>query len=263
MDKVLLQENGPVVTLTLNDPAKLNALDPDMAEQLRAAMERVVSDAPRFRCLVITGAGRGFCSGGSLGLIGHSGAQAQRKPHGVALGSHHHQVLKQLKSLPFPIVTAVNGPAAGLGFSYALAGDMIVASRSAFFAAAFPRLGVSPDGGLSWTLPRLVGWTRAKELLLLGRRLPAETALDWGLVNAVFDDSVFMEETMKLVHELASGPTIALGATRGLLWDGWANSYDQHLDLEERVQKPTFATHDAKEGAQAMLERRAPSFIGG
>lgn len=255
--------DGPVAILTLNDPATLNALGERMNIELVEAVRYVKDPEQGVRCLVITGAGRGFCSGGSVNLI-DSATSGEGEPLStpIALGTHLHYALKLLKDLPFPVMTAVNGPAAGFGFSFALAGDLVVAAKSAFFLSAFRRLGVSPDGGLSWMLPRIVGWARAKELMVLGNRLPAATALEWGLVNRVYEDADFMDETMALARELAAGPTFALGITRRLFWEGWQRSYEEQLDLEERVQPLTFATHDAAEGARAMLEKREARFQG-
>ncbi|KHK93626.1 enoyl-CoA hydratase-related protein [Novosphingobium malaysiense] len=265
MDKVLIDTEGSVVRLTFNDPGTLNAMDAQMANEVRDAVKSVADPQNGFRCLLITGAGKGFCSGGSVAWMDSArqeGDAGSRTDHGVTLGTHHHYVLKALRSLPIPIVTAVNGPAAGLGFSYALAGDMVVAARSSFFLSAFRRIGVSPDGGLSWMLPRIVGWARAKELMVMGNRLSAADALDWGLVNRVFDDDVFMDEAMRVARELAEGPTVALGITRQLFWESWSRSYEEQLDQEERLQPCTFATHDAAEGGRAMLEKRKAVFEG-
>lgn len=180
----------------------------------------------------------------------------------ISLGTHHHYVMKLLKTLPYPVITAVNGPAAGLGFSYALAGDLIVAAKSAFFLAAFRNVGVSTDGGLSWMLPKIIGWARARELMLMGDRLSAGQALEWGLINRVYEDDDFMQQTMELAREVASGPTVALGKIRQLAWESWDLSFEQHLDKEEQLQLQTFATADAREGAHAMLEKRGANFEG-
>lgn len=263
MDTVQV-EHGEVglVTLTLNDPDKLNAMGEAMTTELLAAVEGLARPDQGIRCLLVTGAGRGFCAGGSLDWMAEGREADEPRDHGISLGTHHHRIMRLLRDMPFPVVTAVNGPAAGLGFSYALAGDLVLASRSAFFTAAFAKIGVSPDGGLSWLLPRIVGWARAKELLLTSARIDAETALEWGLVNRVFDDATFREEALAVARELAAGPTLALGVTRKLLWDGWANSHDAQLDLEESLQPQTFASRDAREGGMAMAERRAPNFTG-
>lgn len=259
MPQVLVEAEGPVLKLTLNDPDRLNAIGEPMAREILAAVEDAADPSAGHRCLLLTGAGRGFCAGGSLGLMqGGDGTGGS----GISLGTHHHRVMRLLRNLPFPVVTAVNGPAAGLGFSYALAGDLVVAAKSAYFLAAFRNVGVSPDGGLSWMLPKIVGWSRAKELLLLGKRLPAGQALEWGLVNRVFDDDTFMDEATRLARELAAGPTLALGEMRQLLYDSWEQGFDAQLDAEERRQLVTFGSSDAREGAMALVEKRAPVFNG-
>ncbi len=261
MQHVLTEVDGKVLRITLNHPETLNALGPQMAREIREAVRFAADPAQGFRCLLLTGAGRGFCSGGSLGLI--SGAERQAAEEPISLGSHHHYTLKLLRELPYPVVTAINGPAAGLGFSYALAGDLVLAAESACFLGAFSRLGVSSDGGLSWMLPKLVGWARAKELLLLGQRLPARRALEWGLVNEVCADDALQGRALELARELAAGPTVALGTLRQLLWDSWEMDFAKHLDEEERRQLLTFATDDAREGAMALMEKRRAEFVGG
>lgn len=261
MDNILIEVEDAVITITLNDPDRLNALGETMARELREAVRYAADPQQQFRCLVLTGAGRGFCSGGSVGMMSGDERDSGQLDR-VTLGTHHHHVLKLLRNLPYPVLTAINGPAAGLGFSFALAGDLIVAKQSAYFLAAFNRIGVSSDGGLSWVLPRLVGGARARELLLLGEKLTAEQALEWGLINRVYQDDEFESQVEKLARQLARGPTVALGATRRLIWDSWDLSFEQHLDREEQVQPGTFATEDAKEGIRAMLEKRAADFRG-
>ncbi len=261
MTHVLTELEGQVLKLTLNHPETLNAMGPQMAREIRDAARLASDPAQDIRCLLLTGAGRGFCSGGSLGMMSGDGASADQADP-VSLGTHHHYTLKLLRELPFPVVTAINGPAAGLGFSYALAGDIVLAGESAYFLAAFSRLGVSSDGGLSWLLPKLVGWARAKELMLLGRRLPAPQALEWGLVNEVCEDANLQERALELARELSEGPTVALGTLRNLLWESWELDYARHLDEEERRQLLTFASEDAREGAMSMLEKREAKFRG-
>jgi len=260
VDKVTLDSDDALLTLTFNNPATLNALDAQMAGELHEALQIAADPARGYRCLLLTGAGRAFCSGGSLGMMGGDRDSADR--HEVRLATHHHHFMKMLRELPYPVITAVNGPAVGLGFAYALAGDLIVAAKSAYFLAAFRNLGVTPDGGLSWALPRLVGWARARELLLLGERLPAGRALDWGLINRVYDDATFREDALQFARELAVGPTAALGRIRRLAWDSWERDFEAQLDDEERLQLEAFATGDAREGVMAKLEKRKADFTG-
>jgi len=261
LEKVKLASDDAVLTLTLNDPDTLNAMDGRMAEEFREALQFAADPERGCRCLVLTGAGRAFCSGGNLGMMGGAGREDTDR-HEVRLATHHHRFMKMLRDLPFPVITAVNGPAVGLGFAYALAGDLIVAAQSAYFLAAFRNLGVTPDGGLSWTLPRLVGWARARELLFLGNRLPADRALDWGLINRVYDDGTFRDETLQLAREIAAGPTAALARIRRLAWDSWEQDFATQLDQEERLQLEAFATADAREGVMALLEKRGANFTG-
>jgi 2-(1,2-epoxy-1,2-dihydrophenyl)acetyl-CoA isomerase len=141
-------------------------------------------------------------------------------------------------------------------------GDMVLAARSSYFLQAFRRIGLVPDGGSTWILPRLVGRARAMELSLMGERLPAETALEWGLINRVYDDAALMDEAMKLARDLASGPTVALGLIRRLYWQSPENSYEQQLDLERQSQKIAGTSEDAREGATAFLEKRPAQFKG-
>jgi 2-(1,2-epoxy-1,2-dihydrophenyl)acetyl-CoA isomerase len=160
------------------------------------------------------------------------------------------------------MLTAINGAAAGAGMSLSLMGDLKLASRSAYFLQAFRRIGLVPDAGSTWMLPRLVGTARAMELSLLGEKLPAEKALEWGLINRVYDDAELMGEAKKMAKELANGPTKALALIRGLYWDSPENTFEEQLDLEFRTQRVAGATADFKEGVTAFLEKRPAKFRG-
>ncbi|MGB3866344.1 MAG: enoyl-CoA hydratase/isomerase, partial [Xanthobacteraceae bacterium] len=198
-------------------------------------------------------------------LQGRGGGDAKpdnRRGAGATLETAFHPLLRRLRYLHCPIVTVVNGPAAGAGMSFALMGDMILCARSAYFLQAFRRIGLVPDCGSTWLLPRLVGKARAVELSLMGEKLPAEKALEWGLVNRVYDDAALKGETMKLAHELAAGPTMALTMIRRLYWDSPENSYEQQLDLECQLQRVAGATEDFREGVTAFLEKRPADFKG-
>jgi 2-(1,2-epoxy-1,2-dihydrophenyl)acetyl-CoA isomerase len=181
---------------------------------------------------------------------------------GLTLETHFHPFLRRLRNLHCPLITAVNGPAAGAGMSFALMGDMILCARSAYFLQAFRRIGLVPDCGSTWLMPRLVGKARAIELSLLGERLPAETALSWGLVNRVYDDAVLMDETMKLATELANGPTVALSLLRQLYWESPDNSFEEQINLEFLSQRRAGGTEDFKEGVTAFLGKRPAQFKG-
>jgi len=258
---VTLDFDGAVAILTLDHPEVLNAVSMDMLGGLAEALDAVDDRKAEVRCLVITGQGRAFCAGANL--QGRSKAKpGARSNAGAALETAYHPILRRLRNLHCPIVTSVNGAAAGAGMSLALMGDMILCARSSYFLQAFRRIGLVPDCGSTWLLPRLVGKARAVELSLMGERLPAEKALEWGLVNRVHDDAVLMEETIKLAHELANGPTIALSLIRRLYWESPHRSFEEQLDLEQRLQREAGAAEDFREGVTAFLEKRPAKFRG-
>jgi len=259
-ERVRLERDGDVAIVSMNDPDVLNAVSPDMLKGLNAALDALAAAEAPPRCLVLTGTGRAFSTGANLQSRGGEGL-AQRGA-GQALETLFHPFLRRLRDLPYPLITAVNGPAAGIGMSFALMGDLVLCARSAYFLQAFRRIGLVPDGGSTWLLPRLIGRARAIELSLLGERLQAEAALAWGLVNRVFDDAVLMDEARRLAHGLAAGPTVALGMIRRLYWESSHNSYEEQLDLECRSQRLAGATADFREGVKAFLEKRPAKFVG-
>jgi 2-(1,2-epoxy-1,2-dihydrophenyl)acetyl-CoA isomerase len=239
----------------------MNAVSMDMLGGLGEALDAIDDRRNEVRCLVMTGAGRAFCAGANL--QGRDNQKpGSRSNAGVTLETGYHPFLRRLRNLHCPIVTSVNGAAAGAGMSFALMGDMILCARSAYFLQAFRRIGLVPDCGSTWLLPRLVGRARSVELSLMGERLPAEKALEWGLVNRVYDDAALMDETMKLAHELADGPTIALSLIRRLYWESSDNSFEDQLDLEQQMQRRAGAAEDFKEGVTAFLEKRPAKFKG-
>jgi 2-(1,2-epoxy-1,2-dihydrophenyl)acetyl-CoA isomerase len=257
---VTLDIDGPVAVLKLDHPEVMNAVSMDMLGGLGEALDAVDDRRGEIRCLVMTGAGRAFCAGANL--QGRDNQKPGRSNAGATLETGYHPFLRRLRNLHCPIVTSVNGAAAGAGMSFALMGDMILCARSAYFLQAFRRIGLVPDCGSTWLLPRLVGKARSVELSLMGERLPAEKALEWGLVNRVYDDAALMDETMKLAHELANGPTIALSLIRRLYWESPDNSFEDQLDLEQRMQRKAGAAEDFKEGVTAFLEKRPAKFKG-
>jgi 2-(1,2-epoxy-1,2-dihydrophenyl)acetyl-CoA isomerase len=257
---VTLDIDGSVAILTLDHQEVMNAVSIDMLGGLGEALDEIEGSKAEVRCLVITGAGRAFCTGANL--QGRDKPKPGRSNAGAALETAFHPFLRRLRNLHCPIVTAVNGPAAGAGMSFALMGDMILVARSAYFLQAFRRIGLVPDCGSTWLLPRLIGKARAVELSLLGEKLPAEKALEWGLVNRVHDDAVLMGEAMKLAHELANGPTVALSLIRKLYWESPENSYEDQLNLEFESQRIAGAAEDFKEGVTAFLEKRPAKFQG-
>jgi 2-(1,2-epoxy-1,2-dihydrophenyl)acetyl-CoA isomerase len=257
---VTLEFDGHVAILRLDHQEVMNAVSTDMLGGLAEALDAIEDKRDEVRCLVLTGAGRAFCTGANL--QGRDKPKPGRSNTGATLETGFHPFLRRLRNLHCPIVTSVNGPAAGAGMSFALMGDMILCARSSYFLQAFRRIGLVPDCGSTWIMPRSIGKARAVELSLMGEKLPAEKALEWGLVNRVYDDAALMEETMKLAHELASGPTVALSLIRKLYWDSSDNSFEDQLNLEFESQRIAGATTDFKEGVTAFLEKRPAKFHG-
>jgi 2-(1,2-epoxy-1,2-dihydrophenyl)acetyl-CoA isomerase len=257
---VTLDFDDAVAILKLDHPEVMNAVSMDMLGGLGDALDAVDDRRSEVRCLVLTGAGRAFCAGANL--QGRDNQKPGRSDAGKTLETGYHPFLRRLRNLHCPIVTSVNGAAAGAGMSFALMGDMILCARSAYFLQAFRRIGLVPDCGSTWLLPRLVGKARSVELSLMGERLPAEKALEWGLVNRVYDDAALMDETMKLARELADGPTIALSLIRRLYWESSDNSFEDQLDLEQQMQRRAGRAEDFKEGVTAFLEKRPAKFKG-
>ncbi|MEO0983733.1 MAG: enoyl-CoA hydratase/isomerase [Pseudomonadota bacterium] len=259
-EKITYELDGDIAIITLNDPATMNAAGMDTVEELLLAFETAADDA---RCTILTGTGRGFCSGANLNPKMVSGGASQGKPDaGKALDSHYHPLIMAMKEHPHPIITAVNGAAAGVGCSIALMGDIIIAADSAYFLQAFRRIGLVPDGGSTYLLPRLIGRARAMEMALLGDKIPAATALDWGMVNRVVGDNALMEEARDLADNLANGPTQALSMIRGLFWDSADRNFDAQIHAERLAQREAGRTNDFKEGVTAFLEKRPAKFTG-
>jgi 2-(1,2-epoxy-1,2-dihydrophenyl)acetyl-CoA isomerase len=249
--------HGPVAVLMMNHPEVMNAVSMKMVEGLIAALEHIEANAD-FRAVILTGEGRGFCSGANLSEIPKSEGP---RDAGVALETGYHPLLRRLRNLRMPVVTAVNGAAAGVGMSLALMGDIILAARSAYFLQAFARIGLVPDGGSTWLLPRFIGLARARELSMLAEKLPAETALEWGLINRVCDDAALMDEALKLATRLAEGPS-SLSLVRRLYWETANNSFEQQIDLERWSQRQAGFSEDFIEGITAFLQKRPARFRG-
>jgi len=256
-ERAKLDIEGPIGIIRLNHPEVMNAVSAEMVGGLMKALDEAARHRDEVRCLIITGEGRGFCAGANL-----QPAAGEHADAGMILETVFHPFLRRLRELPVPLITAVNGAAAGVGMSFALMGDLILCGRSAYFMQAFRRIGLVPDGGSTWLLPRLIGKARAIELSLLGERLPADKALEWGLVNRVFADTELMEKARAMGRELAAGPTVALGLIRQLYWESPDNTYEEQLNLERQTQRKAGATADFKEGVRAFLQKRPANFKG-
>jgi 2-(1,2-epoxy-1,2-dihydrophenyl)acetyl-CoA isomerase len=260
--KIILETSGDVAVMTLNDPAVLNAFGQELREDMTVAMDRV--EASTARCLVITGAGRAFCSGANLNDPHRLARDRAAEARGEArsdLQSWYNPMFLRLRALSIPVITAINGIAAGAGMSLALTGDIRIAAASASFLQAFARIGLVPDCGSSWLLPRLVGIARAMELSLLAERLPAETALSWGLINRLEEDDALMPKAMQLAHALAAGAR-SLGLIRQMYWQSLENTYSDQLDLEAKLQSQAGISRDYQEGVAAFREKRPARFTG-
>jgi 2-(1,2-epoxy-1,2-dihydrophenyl)acetyl-CoA isomerase len=260
--RIRLQTDGDVAVMMLNDPGVLNAFGRKLREDMTEALDQV--EAGSARCLVITGAGRAFCSGANLTDPDRPPRDRAAEARGEVksdLESWYNPTFLRLRGLSIPIVTAINGIAAGAGMSLALTGDIKVAARSASFFQAFARIGLVPDCGSSWILPRLIGMTRAMELSLLAERLPAETALAWGMINRLEEDDALMPAAMELARGLARGP-VSLGLIRRMYWESLDNSYSDQLDLEAKLQSRAGMTRDFEEGVTAFREKRIARFTG-
>ncbi|WP_310542550.1 enoyl-CoA hydratase/isomerase [Phenylobacterium sp.] len=250
--------------ITMADPATLNAAGLDLMDELQQVFDAFAKEGSGVRCVVLTGEGRGFCSGANLS--GRGGPQApapdpEGPDAGAALENVYNPFMKGLRDYPVPIVTAVNGVAAGVGCSLALMGDIIVAAESAYFLQAFRRIGLVPDGGSTYLLPRLIGKARAMEMALLGERLPAKTALDWGLINRCVPDEALLATAMELATALATGPW-ALGSIRKLVWESLDAEWSDQLHAERVAQKHAGRTEDSREGVLAFLQKRPAAFTG-
>jgi 2-(1,2-epoxy-1,2-dihydrophenyl)acetyl-CoA isomerase len=251
-----------IALLILNHPEALNAVSLQMIRDLNRILDEIDDPANGARCLLITGEGRGFCAGANLSDPEKDMGGEKERDLGAGLEKWYNPFFIRLRDLRMPIVTAVNGPAAGVGMSIALMGDIVLAARSAFFLQAFRRIGLIPDGGATFILPRMIGFSRAMELSLLGERLPAEKALEWGMINRIYEDDQLMPEAYKLAEALAGGPTEALRLIRQAYWKSIDNTYEEQLNLERILQRQAGQTDDHREGVSAFLEKRPAKFLG-
>jgi 2-(1,2-epoxy-1,2-dihydrophenyl)acetyl-CoA isomerase len=257
---VLLERDGAVLRLSLNRPNKLNSFNEAMHGELRAALDGPAAAAD-VRAVLLTGAGRAFSAGQDLGdrVMGEGEAPPDL---GDTLERLYNPLIRRIRALPKPVVCAVNGVAAGAGANLALACDIVLAARSAGFLQAFCKIGLVPDSGGTWILPRLVGEARAKGLTLLGDRLPAEQAAAWGLIWAVVDDDRLMGEAAAMAHRLAAAPTLGLAAIKRAIHAAAGTTLDAQLELERDLQRELGRSHDYAEGVRAFMEKRPARFRG-
>ena len=259
--KITYDVSDDIATIAFNDPKTLNAAGVDTIEELSLALERAGDEA---RCTIITGNGRGFCSGANLSSNPGerpSGKSDGGKPDaGKALDTHYTPFIKAMRTHPHPIITAVNGAAAGVGCSIALMGDFIIAAETGYFLQAFRRIGLVPDGGSTFLLPRLVGRAKAMEMTLFGDKVFADQALEWGMINKVVPEDQLMDEARAYAKRLADGPTQALALIRDLVWQAEDNDFDSQLQAERFAQRTAGRQPDFKEGVKAFLEKRPANF---
>ena len=259
MPTILFELKDNIARLTLNRPDKLNSFNEAMHLEVRETLNQVKESGPRV--LLITGAGRAFCAGQDL-------ADRQSKPGessvdlGESIEKYYAPLVRTLRALPLPVVAGVNGVAAGAGVSLALACDLVIAAKSASFIQSFAKLGLIPDTGGTFFLPRLVGPARALGLAMLGERLSAEHAAAWGLIWRCVEDEVFADTVEQLVHTLANAPTKGLAYTKAAIYQSAGHSLDQQLELERDYMRELGYSHDFREGATAFLEKRPPKFTG-
>lgn len=259
-ETLLASVTDGVMTLTLNRPDKLNAFNEEMHRALRAAMESA-RDEPTVRAVLLTGAGRAFCAGQDLG--DRDPRKSTGAPDlGYTIETFYNPLLRLIRALDKPVVCAVNGVAAGAGANIALACDIVLAAKSAKFIQAFSKLGLVPDSGGTWSLPRLLGEARAKGLALTAEPLPAETAASWGMIWKAVEDDQLMAEATALAKRLAAGPTFGLGLTKQAIQAAATNSLDQQLDLERDLQRKAGRSADYAEGVAAFLDKRPAEFKG-
>jgi 2-(1,2-epoxy-1,2-dihydrophenyl)acetyl-CoA isomerase len=257
---VIWERRGPVGWLTLNRPQTLNAWTPQFGAELKRVIEDE-ADANSVRAVVVTGAGRGFSSGADL-KAGFDPAPDGRPDIRKELVEVYHPVIAGVRRLAKPVIAAVNGAAVGIGCSLALACDLVMAAESAFFGLAFVNIGLMPDGGATAFVPPAIGKARAFEMALLGERVPADVARDWGLVNWVYPDERLLDEAHELAERLARGPTRSYASSKQALNRAIYGDLDGQLELEAELQQSLGRTDDFLEGASAFLQRRTPEFRG-
>ncbi len=258
-ETILFEVDAGLARLTLNRPDKLNSFNTAMHAEVRDALGRLAGEGARV--LVLTGAGRGFCAGQDLGDRAVAPG-AQGVDLGESIERNYKPLILALRTLPMPVVAAVNGVAAGAGANIALACDIVIAARSATFIQSFSKLGLVPDSGGTWTLPRLAGTARAIGLAMLGEKLPADQAVQWGLIWKCVDDGELSATVDTLARQLAQAPTRGLARTKEAIYGSGLRSLAEQLDVERDLQRELGWSGDYAEGVAAFMEKRAAKFTG-
>lgn len=256
-ETITLTIESQIATITLNRPERLNACPPHMADEICDALLHL-EDA---RVLVITGAGRAFCSGADLAARGERSIAGGDGAY-ISLTQHYNPMITRLLRLDMPVITAVNGPAAGVGCSLALVGDFVIAGASGYFLQAFVNIGLVPDGGSTWLLPHLIGKARATQMMMLGEKVGAQQAADWGMIYKAVPDEALADEVGALALRLANGPTVSYATTRRNLLTALQSGLADTLMAEAEGQRNAGSSDDAKEGAMAFLQKRKAEFKG-
>ncbi|MDP3665215.1 MAG: enoyl-CoA hydratase-related protein [Sediminibacterium sp.] len=257
MSSILLSVEDSIATITLNRPGKLNSFNREMALRLQSILDECAA-LDEVRCIYITGAGKGFSAGQDLAEVADPNGPGMQK----ILSEHYNPIITRLRNMPKPIVAAVNGVAAGAGANIALACDIVLATESASFIQAFSKIGLIPDSGGTFQLPRLVGFQRAGALMMLGDKVAANDALAMGMIYKVFSDETFTVETKKIAATLSQMPTRALAYIKHALNNSTGNTLEEQLLLEDTYQQKAADTNDFKEGVRAFLGKRLPKFKG-
>jgi len=257
MSPVLFEIKNSIACITLNRPEKFNSFNREMALLLQDRLDECAT-VPDVRCVYITGAGKAFCAGQDISeLVGENKIEIKQ-----ILAEHYNPIVKRIRNLPKPVVCAVNGVAAGAGANIALCCDVVVATESASFIQAFSKIGLIPDSGGTFTLPRLIGWQKASALMMTGDKVNATEAERMGLIYKVFANESFEEESRKIAVTLSQMPTRGLAFTKHALNNSFRNSWEEQLLLEDEYQQKAAATSDYTEGINAFLEKRLPVFKG-
>lgn len=259
--KILIARDGALAVVRFNDPTRLNALDAEMREELISCMDELLEDG-NVRAILMSGEGRGFCSGANLAEMQEQLNRGTTPDVGHQLRDRLNPLLMRMATSRKPIVAAVNGPAAGVGCGIALAADIVLVARSAYFSQAFINIGAVPDGGSTWFLPRLVGAGRAAAMMMLGERVDARTAVEWGMAYRMFEDEDLLPDALKIARQLASGPTASYARIKDMLRVSGVDGLAAQLEREALMQQQAFDGYDCKEGIAAFVDKREPRFKG-